>query len=232
MNFRWYLCGRLEKYLNMSGVLKTTLDGSSTLYLPEMDEHYHSTNGARSESMHVYIDAGYRATDANPVSVLEIGFGTGLNAWLTLSEATATNRPTNYIAIELFPLSMDVVDQLSYSKGEGGDLYRQIHTTEWEKRVDISPYFNLQKIKTDLASFIPPKGMDVVYFDAFAPDKQPEMWQSIYFERLFASMNSGGLLTTYCAKGVVRRMLIAAGFEVERLPGPLGKREILRAFRK
>lgn len=208
------------------------MDGSSTLYLPEMDEHYHSTNGARSESMHVYIDAGFRATDANPVSVLEIGFGTGLNAWLTMGEATITNRPTNYIAIEKFPLSMDVVDQLSYSKEEGGDLFRLIHTVEWEKSVDVSPCFRLQKIKTDLATFIPSKGIDVVYFDAFAPDKQPEMWQSIYFERIFASMNSGGVLTTYCAKGVVRRMLIAVGFDVERLPGPLGKREILRAIKK
>lgn len=216
--------------------LEPTADGSNTLYVPELNEHYHSVKGALTESAHIFIQMGLNhARAANP-RVLEIGFGTGLNAFLTLLEAEKSRRSVHFTSIERFPLPEETVRQLSYPETiapEACEKFYALHTAPWNQEVKISPYFTLHKIEGDFTRFSFSDFYDVVYFDAFAPEKQPEMWSQPLFDHLHRQMNPGGILTTYCAKGVVRRMLQAAGFTVERLPGPPGgKREILRATKE
>jgi len=201
-----------------------TADGSKTIYSERFGEHYHSTFGAAGESNHVFIEAGYLAAPVHPVSVLEAGFGTGLNAWLTLRQAGKLRRQTYYEAIELYPIEEVTVNELS-----NDEYFRILHTAIWEQPVEITPWFVLHKRKSDLLQTAFSRKYDVVYFDAFSPAVQPEMWTIDIFSRLYAAMNHGAILTTYCAKGYVRRNMQSAGFEVERLPGPAGKREILRA---
>lgn len=216
--------------------LEPTADGSNTLYVPELNEHYHSVKGALTESAHIFIQMGLNHAQAVNPRVLEIGFGTGLNAFLTLLEAEKSQRAIHFTSIERFPLSEDIVRELAYPETiapEECEKFYALHTAPWNQEVKISPYFTLHKIEGDFTHFAFSKCYDVVYFDAFAPEKQPEMWSQPLFDNLYRQMNPGGILTTYCAKGVVRRMLQAAGFTVERLPGPPGgKREILRATKE
>lgn len=213
----------------MERTIERTADGSATLFVPELDEHYHSVKGAQTESQHIFIDLGLNASVAARPRVLEIGFGTGLNALLTLEGAEESRKKVHYTGIELYPLPWAVVQQLGYSDSP---FFEAIHSAPWEEESVVSPYFTLRKLQADFTKEIPAAfglPFDLVYFDAFAPEKQPEMWSQELFNLLYVSMNSGGILTTYCAKGVVRRMLQAAGFIVERLPGPPdGKREVLR----
>ncbi|MDR0612018.1 MAG: tRNA (5-methylaminomethyl-2-thiouridine)(34)-methyltransferase MnmD [Dysgonamonadaceae bacterium] len=206
--------------------IQLTADGSPTLFLPEMDEHYHSVNGAVRESQHVYIEAGFKQCRKSEIHVLEMGFGTGLNVLLTALEAENQKIKVFYTGLEKFPLPAKITDRLNYSETA---LFRAIHLAEWEKSVPVNPYLYLKKIRTDFRDFNFPDKYDVVYYDAFAPDKQPGVWSSELFDRIFSSMNRGGIITTYCAKGNVRRMMQQAGFAVERIPGPPGKREMLRA---
>lgn len=216
--------------------LEPTADGSNTLYVPELNEHYHSVKGALTESAHIFIQMGLNHAQAANPRVLEIGFGTGLNAFLTLLEAEKSQRTIHFTSIERFPLSEDIVRKLSYPETiapEECEKFYALHTAPRNQEVKISPYFTLHKIEGDFTHFSFSEYYDVVYFDAFAPEKQPEMWSQPLFDNLYRQMNPGGILTTYCAKGVVRRMLQAAGFTVERLPGPPGgKREILRATKE
>ena len=213
--------------------LEPTADGSNTLFVPELDEHYHSVKGALTESQHIFIQMGLNHSQAESPHVLEIGFGTGLNAFLTLLEAEKQQRKVCFTSIERYPLKEDIVRELGYPEiiaPEKSEKFYALHTAPWNQFVEISPCFTLHKIEGDFTHFDFQSHYDVVYFDAFAPEKQPEMWSQPLFDRLYRQMNPGGILTTYCAKGVVRRMLQAAGFTVERLPGPPGgKREILRA---
>ncbi len=212
--------------------LEKTADGSYTLFVPEMDEHYHSVKGALTESEHIFINMGLKHTTIAEPHILEIGFGTGLNAFLTLLEAKRNQRKIHYTTLEKYPLNTEVLQQLNYPEiiaPEATELYYKMHQATWNVPVAITPYFTLQKIETDYTTFSFQQKYDIIYFDAFAPEKQPEMWSQQLFDNLYQTMNPGGILTTYCAKGVVRRMLQSAGFTVERLPGPPGgKREILR----
>ncbi|HBO07970.1 MULTISPECIES: tRNA (5-methylaminomethyl-2-thiouridine)(34)-methyltransferase MnmD [Bacteroides] len=223
----------------MKRIIERTEDGSATLFVPELNEHYHSVKGARTESQHIFIDMGLKASTAIQPHILEIGFGTGLNALLTLETAEQEKRPVHYTGIELYPLSWEEVDILNYSNNP---LFKELHTASWNKDVNITPCFTLHKIKGDVNRVISDKQLavigeppanysfDLVYFDAFAPEKQPELWSEELFRNIYSCMNYNGILTTYCAKGVIRRLLQAVGFTVERLPGPPGgKREILRA---
>ena len=213
----------------MKRVIEHTDDGSATLYVPEMNEHYHSVKGARTESQHIFIDMGLKHVQTTHPHVLEIGFGTGLNAYLSLLASNETGKKVHYTGLELYPLEWDMIAELNYSDDP---LFKQIHTAAWDEEVEISPNFTLLKKKTDFTAIHKENNhqrYDVVYFDAFAPEKQPEMWEQQLFDHIYNLMNKGGVLTTYCAKGSIRRMLQAAGFVVERLPGPPGgKREILR----
>ena len=216
--------------------IEQTADGSRTLYVPELDEHYHSVKGALTESQHIFIDMGLRHCPLSAPRILEIGLGTGLNCFLTLLTAEEEKRHIHYTGIERFPLNMEVIRELDYPSliGRGHEEdYFHIHEAPWEEDAVLSPWFTLHKIEGDFTSYTFNKGYDIIYFDAFAPEKQPEMWNQALFDGLYNVLNEGGILTTYCAKGVVRRMLQSAGFIVERLPGPPGgKREILRATKQ
>jgi tRNA U34 5-methylaminomethyl-2-thiouridine-forming methyltransferase MnmC len=208
-------------------IIELTADGSPTLFVPELDEHYHSVNGAIQESRHVYIDAGFNQCRKPAVHILEFGFGTGLNALLTAMEAGKREIEVYYTGLEKYPLQQEIIAQLHYPETDEA-LFRTIHQTEWNVPVQINPFFKLCKILTDFADFDFSDAYDVVYYDAFAPDKQAEVWSQEIFDKVFSAMNPAGIFTTYCAKGSVRRMLLQAGFTVERIPGPPGKREMLR----
>ena len=205
---------------------------------------------------------GLKASSATTPRILEIGFGTGLNAWLTLKEAERSRWNIHYTGLELYPLEWQTIEQLGYISNDEQlttsdrqqpaiELFKQLHTSPWEKDVQLTPHFTLQKVETDVNKWVENRertmsnvndsvtnaespalnpSFNLIYFDAFAPEKQPEMWSQELFNRLYVLLDKDGILTTYCAKGVVRRMLQTAGFTVERLPGPPGgKREILRA---
>lgn len=218
--------------------IRQTDDGCNTIYLPEMDEHYHSTKGALTEARHIFIGMGFDHCTKPAPRVIEFGFGTGLNALLTALRAEETSRPTTYIALDNNPLPAGIADAMGYADGMGGEgrrIFQALHQAEWGRSASISPHFTLRKIKCDFtcpAEWQDGTRCDIVYFDAFAPDKQAGVWTSALFAAIHDSMAGGGLLVTYCAKGSVRRDLQTAGFTVERLPGPPGgKREILRATR-
>lgn len=214
--------------------LQVTADGSHTLFIPVMDEHYHSVNGAVQESRHVFIEAGLHHLEREEITILEIGFGTGLNAFLTLLDAGTHRRKIHYYSVELYPLNTEVVRALNYGKvvcSGRESAFQALHAAAWNEPVEITDTFELHKIQGDSNTCELPGQIDLVYFDAFAPDKQPEMWNQEIFNRLYAKMTAGGVLTTYCAKGAVRRMMKEAGYSVERIPGPPGKREMLRAMK-
>ena len=216
--------------------LEQTADGSYTLYVPELDEHYHSVKGALTESKHIFIDMGLKHSSVTSPHILEIGLGTGLNCVLTLLEAKESQRHVHYTGIERYPLNEEIIRKLNYPSIIGKECeedYFAIHQAPWEEDVCLSPWFTLHKMEGDFTHYSFEQKYDIIYFDAFAPEKQPEMWEQSLFDNLYQVLNEGGILTTYCAKGVVRRMLQTAGFKVERLPGPPGgKREILRATKK
>lgn len=210
--------------------LKVSGDGSHTLFVPELDEHYHSVNGAMNESMHVFIQAGLQQCQRQAVSILEIGLGTGLNAYLTA--INKEDRTIRYHALEKYPVSQELAQQLNFvseDDAEGRQLFQKLHELKWNQYEELMEGFLLCKEEADLINMRFKETYDLVYFDAFAPEKQSEMWSDEVFQKIYEAMNPGGILTTYCAKGVIRRRLQACGFTVERLPGPKGKREMLRA---
>jgi len=217
--------------------IELTADGSHTLFMPSLNEHYHSVNGAVQESTHVFIQAGLHHCAKEDIHILEIGFGTGLNAFLSLMDVEESSRAICYTGVEVYPLDASIIENLNYSQNyplKEQNLFYKLHDAEWEKEIQITPNFYLTKIETDFTKLDLPadKGnFDLIYFDAFAPDKQPDMWTQDIFDNLYSITNANGILVTYCAKGVVRRMMQQAGFIVERLPGPPGKREMLRAVK-
>ncbi len=218
--------------------IRETKDGSTTLFVPELNEHYHSVNGALQESQHVFIRAGleYIMADYESIKLLEIGFGTGLNALLSLQQAFTFTGKIIYDTLEKYPLEADLITQMHFEKfilnPELLDYLPALHAALWHEPVPIAPNFILQKIEADLTTYIlPPNYYTLVYFDAFAPEKQPELWTDAIFEKLYKSMAAGGIVVSYCAKGSFKRSLKAAGFKVEALPGPIGKREMTRAVK-
>lgn len=221
--------------------LQATEDGSLTLYTPRFGEHYHSTHGAVQESRHIYTGlalkgrlATWHQDKGKALRLFEVGLGTGLNALLTALVADREQIPIHYTSIEKYPLPKEIFHHLSYEKtiGEGSDvLLRRLHESPWGEDVSITPFFTLHKVLGDLTDYTFPQALDVVYYDAFSPEAQPELWEERLFLSLYDAMNCQATLATYCAKGVVRRALQHAGFSVERLPGPPGKREVLRAVK-
>lgn len=213
--------------------IEQTADGSYTLFVPEINEHYHSVKGALTESEHIFINMGLKHSSVLSPRILEIGFGTGLNAFLTLIEAEKEQKKIHYTTIERYPITNDLAGKLTYPDlicPRKAKEFAELHRVDWNTDIIITPYFTINKIKADFTCYPFKKGYDIIYFDAFAPEKQPEMWSQELFDKLYGCLNEKGILTTYCAKGSVRRMLQHSGFLVERLPGPPGgKREILRA---
>jgi len=209
-----------------------TGDGSQTLYVKELDEHYHSTYGAITESRHVFIEAGFLFLNRDPVKVLEIGFGTGLNTYLTLIEADRSEITVDYCGIEKYPHHPEVIADLNYPdhfNDKYSNSFRLIHEGPWNKSFFLSESFTLKKVKEDIAIWPIDDTFDIVYFDAFAPGKQPELWTPEIFSKIFEALSPGGVITTYASKGDVRRALSSVGFQTEKLQGPPGKREMLRA---
>jgi tRNA U34 5-methylaminomethyl-2-thiouridine-forming methyltransferase MnmC len=216
---------------------KLTGDGSHTLFVPGLNEHYHSTFGAVAESRHIFINAGlnFVRQSSSDIKILEIGFGTGLNALLTYIESELNHLNINYNAIELFPLKEEIYSKLNYPEVIDNKIYieifRKIHSCDWNTKINISTYFFLTKICASILDYIPDNQyLDLIYFDAFGPDVQPEMWTLEVFKKMADALKPGGVLVTYSTKGTVKRNLKEAGFKIEKLPGPVGKREILRGI--
>jgi tRNA U34 5-methylaminomethyl-2-thiouridine-forming methyltransferase MnmC len=212
----------------------TTSDGSHTIYVPELDEHYHSVHGAAQESTIIFIKSGFDFCKADPISILEVGFGTGLNALLTAIKSIEGKRVVNYTSIENHPLDNKIISFLNYPEfaGENGrEIFHLIHSSPWNTSVNICKNFNLHKIEADFTEKPLSGKYDLIYFDAFGPDKQPEMWTRGMFSEISAVTNKKGILVTYSAKGEVKRNLKECGFEVTLLPGPPGKRQMIRAVK-
>lgn len=219
-----------------------TRDGSSSLLIPEMNETYHSTHGAITESEYVFLKMGldhFRELhpDQKHISILEIGFGTGLNAWLTACVAHNSELRIKFTSIEKFPLRPEVIDQLNYKDKKESeiakDLFTNLHAVTWEKESKISEQFDLTKIQTDIFEFCPSEeSFDLIYFDAFAPSKQPEMWSQEVLKKMFDLAKPNGVFVTYCAQGQFKRDLKAVGFKTEELDGPPGKKEMTRGTKQ
>jgi len=222
----------------MNHQLLVTQDGSHTVRLEQEQVTFHSIYGAINESQHVFIHAGlqYMMQDYQNFRIFEMGFGTGLNAWLTLLEAEKRKLNIEYTAIELYPLDSTVIGNLNYTELLKTDnlqtVFKQMHAAPWDQLISLTEYFSLMKRKSDLVNFQTEEKFHLIYFDAFAPDKQPELWTQEIFEKIFQWLLPGGCLVTYSAKGQVRRNLQAAGFAVEKLAGPQPKREMTRARKK
>lgn len=218
----------------MNKKLVITEDGSHTIFVPKLNEHYHSMHGAVQESEHIFINYGFNFSKADPVRIFEIGFGTGLNALLTAARSMEGNREVFYTAIEKYPVESELVEMLNYIgfAGENGEkLFSLINEAPWGETRRICKNFSICKLQGDLVTDSIAGDYDLVYFDAFGPDKQPEMWSAEIFNKIGALTVVGGVLVTYSSKGEVRRNLEASGFEVTRLPGPPGKRQIIRAIK-
>ncbi len=216
-----------------------TIDGSHTLKLDNANEHYHSTNGAINESNHIFINSAfaYKCNVAKAINILEVGFGTGLNAYLTIKKNLEENKKVSYIAYEPYPLSKEEYSLLNYAIIEKfsdcNKKFLLLHEIPFGEEVEIESGFKFIKHKEKIQDASLPQNMfDIVYFDAFAPNIQPELWELNIFEKLYKSMKSYGVLITYSTKGDVRRSLKKCGFFVEKIPGPVGKREVTRAVKE
>ncbi len=215
-----------------------TADGSKTIHMPDWNENYHSSHGALQEAKHVFLKYGLECfKDQKEVSIFEVGFGTGLNAILTCEAAEINQQNIHYDGLEAYPVSAEEIEALDYvslfENEESKANYLKIHAVSWDSDEVISPNFTLRKILQKLEEFtFETKQYDLIYFDAFGPRTQDDMWQLSHFEKLFYSLKPNGILVTYCAKGQVKRDLKSAGFTIEALPGPPGKREMTRAWKK
>jgi len=216
-----------------------TKDGSTTIHLPDWNEQYHSTNGAIQEAYHVFIEAGLEKvleTKTNNISILEIGFGTGLNAFITFLEAEKKELNIDYVGVEAYPVIPEEIKKLNYvselKSSNRSVIFDKMHSISWEEKHQISENFSLLKRKQFFEAIDDENKFDIIYFDAFGATNQPELWTIEIFQKMFTALKSKGILTTYSAKGSVRRAMQEVGFIVERLPGPIGKREMLRATKK
>lgn len=208
--------------------IEPTEDGASTLRHPLFGDTYHSLHGAMAEALHVFIENGLKRCPLSHVRILEAGFGSGLNAWLTLREAEREKRTIDYTAVEAYPVALETIEQLHYTDDP---RFLSLHQAPWGTETTVTPCFHLEKRAENLLAFQTGTMFDLIYFDAFAPDTQPELWTEELFRKLFGWTAPGGALVTYSAKGSVKQALREAGYEVKRLPGAPGKRHMVRAVR-
>ncbi len=210
-----------------------TLDGSTTIHLPDWGESYHSKHGAIQEAYHVFIHNGLTTFNNKPICILEIGFGTGLNAFITYLESKKSNQKIDYCGVEAYPIFSEEILQMNYvselNVASESDVFKLMHECNWENNNEISPLFNLTKRKQFFEQIEDEDKFDLIYFDAFGYRVQPDLWSTEIFRKMYKSLKSQGTLVTYAARGVVKRSLIEVGFKVEKLPGPPGKREMFRA---
>jgi tRNA U34 5-methylaminomethyl-2-thiouridine-forming methyltransferase MnmC len=210
-----------------------TSDGSSTIHLPEWNEQYHSIHGAIQEARHVFIKNGLKLFSNKEINILEIGFGTGLNCFITFLETNSLGLKVNYLGVEAYPVLPNEIEKLNYVKELKAEGFSKefilLHSSDWGKNISISKTFNLEKRQQFFNEIEISNEIDLIYFDAFGARVQPELWTEDIFNSMFKALRNGGKLVTYSAKGSVRRAMQTVGFTVERLPGPPGKREMLRA---
>lgn len=213
----------------------TTHDGSHSLLNEQLNETYHSVHGALQESLHVFIKHGldFISQNQKEIKILEVGFGTGLNALLTLQRANTENLSIQYTTLEAFPVEEDIWSKLNYvESAESKMQFQKLHRAKWNEAESISSRFVLKKLHTTLQQAeLELNHYDLIYFDAFAPNKQPEMWELPMLQKIVNAMKTNGLFVTYCAKGQLKRDLKSAGLSVEALQGPPGKREMVRGVK-
>ena len=225
----------------MDRLIIKTGDGSDTITIPEMNVSYHSKHGAIQESMHVFIEAGLRyvinQSPIEPINIFEMGFGTGLNAFLTAIEASNKKTKVYYVGVEQYPLTKEEVSTLNYTETlKNTELFQTVHQCRWNENIELNEFFTLRKINNDFINYSTKvlseaEGFSIIYYDAFAPTAQPELWTEEVFKKLYSMLLPGGILITYCSKGSVRRAMQAGGFTIEKIPGPAGKREMVRAIK-
>jgi tRNA U34 5-methylaminomethyl-2-thiouridine-forming methyltransferase MnmC len=213
-----------------------TEDGSHTIFNERFNEIYHSRRGALGESQHVYIRNGFKYFNQPQLSIFEVGFGTGLNAFLTLCEAEQYGVKVDYTSIELYPVDLDLITKLNFTEllkgNKYNDYFNTLHEVDWKTTHQISSNFTLQKVQESLFDYqLPANHFDLIYFDAFGPATQPEMWQAPLLQKMYDTLTPGGILVTYCSKSVFRRALEQVGFTVQKPSGPWGKREMVRAIK-
>ena len=210
-----------------------TRDGSTTIHIEEWDECYHSRFGAIQEAQHVFIKKGLSLFENKSVSILEIGFGTGLNAFITFLEYKKFNQKINYVGVEAFPVSAEEAEKMNYVSELNAQAekytFEKLHQCQWEKPNSLNADFVFTKRKQFFADIDDIAIFDLIYFDAFGYDVQPELWNVAIFKRMYQALKIKGVLVTYAARGVIKRNMIEAGFTVEKLEGAPGKREMFRA---
>jgi len=215
--------------------IRQTNDGSKTIYLSSIDETYHSSHGAVQEAKHVFLEHGLSYVDSindEEINVFEMGFGTGLNALLTATWSMKKQRKVNYTGIELYPVPEIIWQQMDYAeRSEDEQLYIQLMKASWEKDQNIHPYFQLRKINENVKEVKLDTKVDLIFYDAFGPRAQAEMWELPILTKMHELLKTGGVFVTYCAQGQMKRNLTSLGFTVESLPGPPGKREMTRAIK-
>jgi len=221
----------------MKREVRKTEDGSTTIYIPDLDENYHSYHGAIQEAKHVFIENGLKGlTDVQSLRVFEMGFGTGLNALLSLKYAKDNNTNIIYLGVEAFPVEMELIRNLNYVDQIDtmlADDFLHMHNCTWGEQHNFLAQFSFQKIHERIETFQGAiESVDCIFYDAFGPRAQAEMWDIEILEKMYKMLAYGGYLVTYCAKGQLKRDLKSLGFEVESLPGPPGKREMTRAWKR
>ncbi|RXR31344.1 SAM-dependent methyltransferase [Flavobacterium piscinae] len=212
-----------------------TSDGSTSIHLPEWEESYHSKHGAIQEAQHVFIKNGLSLCKGQSVSVLEIGFGTGLNAFITFLESQKNNQNIDYVGVEGFPVSPEEVIQMNYVNQLNANQFdlefKRMHTSDWEENVTISEHFRLTKRQQFFNEINDQNQFDIIYFDAFGYRVQPELWSVEIFTKMFEALKECGILVTYACRGPIKNAMKEAGFKIEKLVGPPGKREMLRGWK-
>lgn len=217
----------------MKREILTTNDGSTTIHLPDWDESYHSKHGAIQEAYHVFIKNGLSLFKGKSVSILEIGFGTGLNAFITYLEAKKVDQTIEYVGVEAYPVLSDEALQMNYvselNAADQSEIFSKMHHVSWEERHSISTNFSLTKRKQFFQDISDENAFDLIYFDAFGFRVQPELWSLEIFQKMYKALKINGVLATYACRGSIKRAMLECGFKVEKLPGAPGKREMLRA---
>ena len=219
----------------MKREIRITQDGSTTIYLPDWEENYHSKHGAIQEAQHVFIKNGLALFENRSISILEIGFGTGLNAFITFLESKKRNQTINYVGVEAYPVPAAEIAQMNYVQEltafDFASIFKEIHSCNWEEKIQLDANFEITKQQKFFNEINDSQKFDLIYFDAFGYRVQPELWSTAIFQKMFDALKPNSVLVTYAARGVVKRSMIEVGFRVEKLAGPPGKREMFRAFK-
>lgn len=213
-----------------------TRDGSSSIFMPELNETYHSRFGAIQEAKHVFIKNGLSLFDDKSVSILEIGFGTGLNTFITFLEAQKSKQKIDYVGIEAYPVELEIIEQLNYVSEldaiQYQDFFDVIHESNWEEQISLASNFSLKKRKQKIETIDDEEKYNLIYFDAFGFDVQPELWNEVIFQKMYNALLPNGVLVTYACRTSIKNAMLSAGFVVQKLPGAPGKREMLRATKQ